>query len=92
MFRLTTNMIHMTTAHQVSAALAQVIGEALKSAGMSQRKLSGATGIPLVTINRKLQGITPFSAVELVAVARALGVSFAELALRAEQRASSEAA
>lgn len=92
MFRMTTNMSHMTTAHQVSAALAQVVDEARKAAGMSQRSLGEATGIPLVTISRKLLGQSPFNAVEMVAISRALGISLAELALRAEQCAASEVA
>ena len=87
MFHMTTNMFHMTTAHQVSATLAQVVGETYKSAGLSQRGLAEAAGIPLVTLSRKLLGQSPFTAIELVSVSRALGVSFAELALRAEQRA-----
>lgn len=87
---MTTNMIHMTTAQQVSEHLSQVVADAVKAAGMTQRDLSDTTGIPLVTVNRKLKGHTPLNAVELVSISRAVQVSLAELALRAEQRAMSE--
>ena len=75
----------MTTAQTLSRRLSQAIKDAAAEAGVSQRDLAARTGIPLVTLNRKLNHLSPFNAVELGAMSETLGVSLAELALRAER-------
>jgi transcriptional regulator with XRE-family HTH domain len=79
-------MIHMTTATQLSDRLANAIRDAASSAGVSQRELASRTGIPLVTLNRKLNHSTPFNAIELGAISEALGTSLVDLALKAERQ------
>jgi Helix-turn-helix. len=76
----------MTTANQLSDRLADAIRDAASTAGVSQRELSARTGIPLVTINRKLNHGTPFNAIELGAISEALGTSLVDLALKAERQ------
>lgn len=92
MFHLTTSVCHMTTAHLIDQAIAQVVSEAVKSAGMTQRELSDATGMALVTLNRKLRGAASFNTLELASICLALDVSLTDLALRAERRALTPAA
>ncbi len=46
--------------------------ELLKVAGISYRYLSKVTGIPLRTLNDKIQGITEFTVREMVAVCQAI--------------------
>lgn len=92
LFRLTTNVCHMTTAHRIDQAIAQVVSEAVKSANLTQRDVSEQSGMPLVTLNRKLRGATSFTVVELASIAEVLNVSLTDLALRAERRALSPAA
>jgi transcriptional regulator with XRE-family HTH domain len=78
-------MGHMTTPTEVSRRLSEAIKEAARTAGLTQRDLADRTGIPLVTINRKLNHTSPFNAVELGAISEALDISLVELALRAER-------
>lgn len=85
MFRLTTSMLHMNTPQATSDRLTAVISQAMASAKVSQRAMAEATGIPLVTLNRRLTGRTAFTAVEMAAVAEVLNLSIVELALRAER-------
>lgn len=88
MFRMVTTVPRMATPEYLSRTLAGVVDQARKDAGVTQRDLSDATGIPLVTLNRRLTGSSPFLFTELVAVARHLGLSVTELALRTEQAAT----
>lgn len=85
MFHLTTNMTRMTQPQDISRAMTRAVEQARQTAGKSQRALSGESGVPLVTLSRKLRGMGSFTVTELAAVAEALGVSFASLALAAEQ-------
>ena len=78
----------MTTANTLSERLTDAIREAASNAGVSQRELSARTGIPLVTLNRKLNHGTSFNAVELGTISEALGTSLVELALKAERKVS----
>lgn len=77
----------MTTAQTASADLAEVIVEAMKADGQSQRSMSTATGIPLVTLNRRLTGRSAFTVIEVAAIAQVLDISVVDLFLRAERRA-----
>ena len=87
MFRMSTTMFRMTSPEAKSRRLSQAIKEAASAASISQRDLADRTGIPLVTLNRKLNHTTPFNAVELGAISEVLGLSLTELALRAERNA-----
>ncbi len=85
MFRLTTTLIRMNTPQATSDRLTAAVAEAMGSAKVSQRAMAAATGIPLVTLNRRLNGHTAFTVVELAAIADVLNVSIVEFALRAER-------
>lgn len=87
MFRLTSNVIRMTTATTASADLAEVIAAAMKADGKSQRAVSEAAGIPLVTLNRRLTGRSAFTVPEVAAIAKVLDLSIVDLFLRAERSA-----
>ncbi|WP_180348991.1 helix-turn-helix domain-containing protein [Tessaracoccus massiliensis] len=82
----------MTTVHQLDQAMGAVVGEAIRGAKLTQREVSDETGIPLVTLNRKLRGTQSFRVFELAAVARLLGTTLTNFSLLAEQRAVSTAA
>ena len=85
MSRLTTNLISMNTAQATSDRLVDAVLAAMKEKGISQRAMSDATGIPLVTLSRRLLKRSAFTLVELAAVAEVLNLSLVELALRAER-------
>lgn len=85
MFRLTTSMIRMNTPQATSDRLTAVVAEAMRTAKVSQRAMAELTGIPLVTLSRRLNGHTAFTAVELAAIAEVLHLSIVEFALRAER-------
>lgn len=76
----------MATPNELSDRLADAIRDATTAAGVSQRELAARTGIPLVTINRKLNHASPFNAIELGAISEALGTSLVDLALKAERQ------
>ena len=82
----------MTHPTDISEALARVIRDKRAERGLSQRDLAEATGIALVTISRKERGFNPFNAIEIAAIATALGTSFTDLSLAAERVASTAAA
>ena len=63
MFRLTTSMIRMNTPQATSDRLTAVVAEAMRTAKVSQRAMAELTGIPLVTLSRRLNGHTAFTAV-----------------------------
>lgn len=85
MFRLTTNLIRMNTPEAISARLTATVAAAIRTAGLTQRAVSERTGIPLVTLSRRLTGRTAFNMVELAAIAEVLDLSVVELAVRAER-------
>ena len=89
---MTTYDGHMTTAQQISEGLASAVREALKNAGLSQRAASEKTGIPLVTLNRRLRDGRGFTAIELGTIAEACGTSLVDLALKAERHSSDKSA
>lgn len=60
-------------------SVAQRVSAAIATAGLSQREVSSLTGIPLVTLNRRLRGHTPFIVTELYSIARALDLTVASL-------------
>lgn len=85
MFRLTTKVLRMTQLHRFPAALAEATAAAVKASGMTQRQVSEETGIPLVTLNRKLTGRVPLNSLELAMIAEAVGTTPTDLTLRAER-------
>lgn len=89
MSRMGTTVVHMET--NPPAVLRQITAEirgAMQAAGVSQRELSARTGLPLVTLSRRLVGSgKPWDLNELLAVAAALDLSLAELVIRAERAA-----
>lgn len=54
-------------------AVAETVVAQLRQAGMSRKSLSDETGIPRVTLGRRLSGASAFKVHELEAVAYALG-------------------
>lgn len=85
MFRLTTSVVRMNTPQQVSDTLSRVVKAAMKTSGHSQRDVAEATGIPLVTLNRRLTGSYSFTVLEVAAIAEVIGVGVTDLFLRAER-------
>lgn len=60
-------------------AVAQTVDEAIKAGGYSQQAMANETGIPRVTLRRRLSGASPFNVSELDAIARTLGIPTKEL-------------
>ncbi|MGI6878781.1 helix-turn-helix domain-containing protein [Microbacterium sp. gxy059] len=58
----------------------------------SARELSDVIGVAEHTAGRRLNGQTPFNAIEMARIAKWLGTSVAELTARAEQRSPGAAA
>ncbi len=85
MFRLTTKVLRMTQLHAFPAALAATVTAAIKADGKSQRQVAELTGIPLVTLNRKLTGRVPLNSLELAMIAEVLDTTPTDLTLRAER-------
>lgn len=75
----------MTTAQQITEGLTLAIRAAIEEARLSQRALADETGIPLVTLSRRLRGQSAFTVPEVAAIAKACSVSIVDLALRAER-------
>lgn len=93
MSRLVTTVVRMETPEAIARQVAIEIENVRKSAGVSQRDLAEATGIPLVTLNRRLTGQgKPFTFAEVAAVAQSLGTTITEIALRAERNVNTAAA
>ena len=86
MFQMTTKVVRMTTPIEISRRISDVIRDAAKAAGVSQRELSEMTGIPLVTLNRKLNHSSSFTTIELGSISDALNISLVEIAVRAERQ------
>lgn len=65
--------------------VAEVVRSAMKDARISQRELADRTGLPLVTLARRLSGqARSFTVWELHLVGEVVGLSLAELARRFE--------
>ena len=81
-------MEHIVTAPPVGLA----IEASLIEAGMSQRALAEVTGIPLVTLNRSINGHRPLNLDELARIADALGTSLSALVAASESRTTADLA
>lgn len=65
-----------TTAYPIRVA--QAVTEAMNAGGWSEKALAETTGIPRVTLRRRLAGAA-FNVAELAAIADALGTTVSEL-------------
>lgn len=74
----------MTTADWFSRSLGVVIADRMKAAGIAQRGMAEKSGIPLVTLSRRLTGKSTFTIAELVTIAYVLGDEVTDLVDRAE--------
>jgi len=92
MCQMTTKLSRMTTASTFSQSVAGVVGSAIKTQRKTQREIAEASGLPLVTLNRKLSGHRPFTMTELAAVAEVLGTTVTDIVLRAEREQARTAA
>lgn len=61
------------------SAVAKTVTESLKAGGYSEKAMAEATGIPRVTLRRRLSGTSPFNVSELDAIARTLGIPIRNL-------------
>lgn len=64
--------------------IARAVNARLQTAGIAQRKVSEATGIPMTSLVRRLTGRAPFDIDQLARIARLLDVSVAALITYAE--------
>lgn len=85
MFQLGTKVVHMDTSNLTQRAVAGVVSAAISEAGKSQREVAQETGIPLVTLSRRLTGHSPFLITEIGAIAQVLDLRVSELISRAER-------
>lgn len=84
----------------ISRAISDVLTGAYARKRLTQEELSQRTGIPLVTLQKKLRGRSPISATDLVAISEAIGVeppkmleeAMQELADRASEATSAPVA
>ena len=68
----------MDTNHHTPQRVAQAVAEAMEAGGWSEKGLAEATGIPRVTLRRRLAG-SAFNVAELAAIASALGTTVTAL-------------
>lgn len=66
----------MATANE---EVANAVKDAMTAAGSSHRKVCAATGIPSVTLTRRLNALRTFTVEELILVAEHLGVPASSL-------------
>ena len=79
---------HMETKPSPVTLLTGVIVSEMKEAGMPVTELSERTGIPHVTLRRRLKTGRGLGVEEMFSIANALGMTGASLIARAEQTAS----
>lgn len=65
--------------------VATLVREAMAKERVSQRQLSEASGIPIATLSRRLNGHTPFDLGQLYAIARHIGFKPSQLMAVAEE-------
>lgn len=68
----------MDTAATYPQRVALNVAEAMQAGGWSEKRLADETGIPRVTLRRRLAGAA-FNVAELAAIAAALGTTVADL-------------
>lgn len=62
-----------------AAVTAAKVSDAMRTRGVSQKSMAESTGIPRVTLIRRLNGTNPFTVTELAAVAATLDVDVRDL-------------
>lgn len=70
-------MVFHMEPHQFAQRVARNVADAMDKAGLSQRDVAAATGIPLPTLNRRLNaqpGRKPLDTEELYAIAQVVKV------------------
>lgn len=88
MSRMGTTVIPMDTNEALARRIADEVRATMADKRISQRDLAQAANLPLVTLSRRLSGVSkPFDIEELARVAEALGLSVVEIVLRAERAA-----
>jgi transcriptional regulator with XRE-family HTH domain len=70
---------HMDSSTTATSAVAAKVRATMTAKGVSQVSLAEATGIPRVTLIRRLNGHASFTIEELAAIATHLGVDVASL-------------
>lgn len=75
---MVTNVASMQT-HTTSESVAHAVTARLKEAGLPQRTVAAETGIPIVTLSRRLTGKSSFTVHELDLIADLLGTDVATL-------------
>lgn len=75
-----------TTPTESSTAFARGVGTLLKDQRYSIKAAAEATGIPYVTLRRKLSGMSDFDFREIAALAHLLELSPAQLVTEAERQ------
>ena len=83
--RLGTTVSRMDTPETTAQRFAEEVRAGMEVAGISQRDMAARTGIPLVTLSRRLTGRSPFTIPELAAITSEIGISLVEIALRVER-------
>lgn len=63
----------------VSPHLSEQVNRTITQHGMNRSQISEASGIPRATLIRKLQGHSDFTVRELGSIAKALGLTIADL-------------
>jgi hypothetical protein len=72
------------TPEQTSREISRTVSEALKAAGISQRRAAAQTGIPLSTLRRRLKDASPLLATELAVLADLLATKVSTIMQTAE--------
>lgn len=75
-----------------AVAIGRAVRGAIATAGLSLAEASERTGLTLSTLSRRINGTSPFTFPELVAVASVCDVRVSELALAAERIIDRDAA
>lgn len=88
MFRMNTKLFHMNTDRTESERVARAIRAEMEKKNISQRRLAEQTGIPVVTLHRKLKGASPFTTTDIALIARELDTSMTAIIAAAEMRAA----
>lgn len=83
---------HMEPTWPTSIEVAETVKRAIANAGKSQREVAEMSGVPLTTLNRRLNTGSPFVYEELVSVARVIGCRVSDLISEAERLASTSSA
>lgn len=86
MYQTDTRVSLMDAPNALAQQVAAEIRSAMESRNVSQREVAARTGVPLVTLNRRLTGQgKPFDLAELAMTAEALDMSVVDLVIRAER-------